>query len=140
MNRTQFTIDLRRLSLTEKQIKSIHTAIHETVAAELIKIKAPSKRKGKPAFKAAIISATANIQVTFTNTNPGMSRLTAILKGKEQTITESNTITIDQVEPGNIILIQGESLGTTTATIDLDATPTQMNFPPGSFDGVFYIN
>lgn len=167
MNQNKLTIDLRRVPLTDKQLKEVHNAIHKAVASQLDKIekakeKAAAKKprsKAKKATKSkkaaadlesfasmaeaapvAVATKTANINVKFTNTIPGKSELTAILKGNRKTLTQSGTITFTGVNSNDMILIQNTSLGTTTVTIDISADPTQMNFGPGSGNDQFFIN
>lgn len=83
---------------------------------------------------------TATIDVIFTNTNPGLSRLVGTCNGLERVLTQSGAISFPNVGSGDIILIQVDSLGSTTATIDISATPTNLNFAPGVHSGTFFIN
>jgi hypothetical protein len=150
MNRNKLTIDLRRIALTDKQLKDLHNAIHKTVATHLQKAeKAKSaKKKAAPVLEAAppdtaaitTATKTANLSITFTNTNPGKSDLTAILNGVSKNIKQTGSITFAGVNSGDIVIIQGKSLGMTTVTIDISADPMQMNFGPGHFNDNFFIN
>lgn len=162
MNRNKLTIDLRRIALTDKQLKDLHNAIHKTVATHLQKAekanaaKKPAASKAKkpkkaapmlegveappPAAAAATATKTANLSITFTNTNPGKSDLTAILNGVSKNVKQSGTLSFPGVNSGDIIIVQGKSLGTTTVTIDISADPMQMNFGPGHFNDNFFIN
>lgn len=83
---------------------------------------------------------TASIDVVFTNTNPGLSKLTGTCNGEERELTQSGVISFPNVGPGDIILIQADSLGSTTATIDISATPATLSFAPGAHSGTFLIN
>jgi hypothetical protein len=149
MNRNKLTIDLRRIALTDKQLQDLHNAIHKTVATHLQKAakakpakKSTRKKRSATNLESVVPAATktANINITFTNTNPGKSDLTAIHNGVSKKVTQTGSITFAGVSSGDIIIIQGKSLGTTTATIDISADPTQMNFGPGHFNDNFFIN
>lgn len=164
MNRNKLTIDLRRIALTDKQLKDLHNAIHKTVATQLQKADKvkPAKKQSplkvkksnKPASglesleaapptgiaAAAAATKTANLSITFTNTNPGKSDLTAILNGVSKNVKQTGSLTFAGVNSGDIIIIQGKSLGMTTVTIDISADPMQMNFGPGHFNDNFFIN
>jgi hypothetical protein len=83
---------------------------------------------------------TATLTITFTNVNPGLSKLTAIHKGERKTVKQSDEISFGDVESGDLILIQGKSLGTTNVKIDVSADPAEMNFDPGKFNDNFSIN
>lgn len=166
MNQNKLTIDLRRVPLTDKELKEVHDAIHNTVAGKMKKF-AAAKEKKKAAKKtaakkpvkskkaaaglesfatmaeapaAAVATKTANISVKFTNTVPGKSELTAIFNDESKTLTQTGKITFAGVNSADMIGIQGKSLGTTTVTIDLSADPMQMNFGPGHFNDNFFIN
>ena len=147
MSKNKIIIDLRRIALTDKQRKNIHEALHKAVLNQLKKNdnndggKNKSKKSTKGLLKAATsLAKTANLKVDFTSTNPTLSELKAILNNEEQTITKSGTITFNNVQPGDIIIVQGESLGTTLVTIDISADPTLMTFKPGHFNDNFFIN
>jgi len=148
MSKNKLVIDLRRIALTDEQRRVLHNAIHKAVTAQLKKIESTGKKKKKPKKgvmklapeKAEVQTMTTHLEVAFLATNPGLSKLTAILNGQKQTITKSGTITLTNVESSDIILIQGESLGMTTVTIDISAEPMQMSFSPGSFNDNFFIN
>jgi hypothetical protein len=147
MNRNKIVIDMTKVQLNDAQRKKLHEAIHLTVLRQLKKIKPEKiKKRGPLKLKRGSLSAreiqtkTANLKIDFTNTNPGLSELTATLNEQSQTVTESTTITFTNVQSGDIIKVKGESLGITTVTIDIDANPTQMNFIPGHFNDNFFIN
>jgi hypothetical protein len=152
MNQNKLTIDLRRVALTDKQVQDLHNAIHKTVATHLekaAKARPPKKtaKAKKPPINlegtnvtAAAGTKTANIKVTFTNTNPGKSDLTAIHNGVSQNLKQTGSVSFAGVSSNDIIIIQGKSLGMTTVTIDIGADPMQMNFGPGHFNDNFFIN
>lgn len=148
MNNNKLVIDLRRLNLTNKQRQSLHNAIHKTVTKQLQKISDTTDETAnadtdavteQTAGAASAVIMTANLQVTFYNTDPG-SKFTAILNGQKQTITKTDTIRLDGVKSGDMILIQVVSLGKSTVTIDISADPMQMSFPPGRFNDQFFVN
>jgi len=153
--KNQLVIDLGKVTLTKEQRKKLQAGIHKAVAAKMKGIQAANKKESKAAnnnketaiapaapkaVAKAITGVTANIEVTFTNTNPGVSDLTATLRGKQKKLDQSGTIIFDNVRTADIILIQSDSLGSTTATIDISADPMQLNFPPGAHSGSFFIN
>jgi hypothetical protein len=146
-NKNKLVIDLRRVNLSDKQSKDLHKAIHKAITTQLGKFDI-ANNKEKPAAdavksittKAAVATMTVNLNVTFINTIPGKSELTAILNEEEKTIDRSGVISFKNAESGDIIVIQGTSLGMTTVTIDVGADPTQMNFLPGRFNDNFFIN
>lgn len=150
MSKNKLIIDLRRIKLSDKQSKDLHQAIHEVVTTQLDKLADSRGNKNKTAkkesdnvettFAADSTTITANLNVKFFNVNPGKSELKAILNDEEQVIDRSGIISFSNVESGNIIVIQGKSLGITTVTIDISADPTQMNFSPGHFNDNFFIN
>ncbi|HVE60940.1 MAG TPA: hypothetical protein VNA26_03925 [Chitinophagaceae bacterium] len=133
------------VSLTDRQRKRLHKAIHKTIASQIKRAETANNKRKQPkratrSATATVKKKTANLEVTFRNTEPGLSELTAILNSEEQTITESGTITFPNVQSGDIIIIQGTSLGSTTVTIDISAEPIQFNFEPGNFNGNFFID
>jgi lysyl-tRNA synthetase class II len=148
MSKNKLVIDLRRITLTDKQRKSLHTAIHTAVTKEMKKISVSESKKTKaaPGSKkstleiAEVKTTTATLTITFNNVNPGLSELNAILNDEQKTIDQSGDITFNNIQSGDIIEINGESLGTTTVTIDVSADPVQMNFSPGHFNENFFIN
>ena len=142
MSKNKIVIDLRRLSLTDKQRKELHENLHKTVVSNLKKF-GKDKKAGSSArrrLSAAANTKTATLAVSFTNTNPNKSDLKASLNNEEHELHSSGTITFQSVQSGDIIEVSGESLGTTTVTIDVSADPVQMNFSPGHFNDDFFIN
>jgi hypothetical protein len=149
--KNQVVIDLGKIELSDEQRKDLQNALHKTVSKNLKNLNA--SKKGVPTLKtmsntrSLLTTAveteadtkTANLTVTFTDTEPGLSNLNATCNGVEKTITRSGKITFENVTAGNRIKIKGDSLGHTTVTIDIGASPTQMNFPPGHFNGSFFI-
>ncbi|MFN2440067.1 MAG: hypothetical protein ABR503_12765 [Chitinophagaceae bacterium] len=133
------------VSLTDRQRKSLHKAIHKTIASQIKRAETANNKKKQTkrttrSLTATVKKKTANLEVIFRNTEPGLSELTAILNSEEQTITQSDTIPFSNVQSGDIIIIQGTSLGSTTVTIDISAEPIQFNFEPGNFNGNFFID
>lgn len=111
-----------------------------TEAAPVAGAATPSVAAAPAAVGAAPGTKTANIKVTFSSTIPGKSGLTAIHNGVSKNLNQTGSLPITGVASGDIIIIQGQSLGTTTVTIDIGADPTQMNFGPGHFNDNFFIN
>ncbi len=144
MSKDKLVIGLA-VTLTDKQRKSLHKAIHKTVASQIKKAESANNKKKETKKTTGSSTVTvkkkiANLEVIFRNTDPGLSELKAILNDEEQTINQSDTITFSNVQSGDIIIIQGESLGSTTVTIDVSAEPIQFNFVPGNFNGNFFID
>jgi hypothetical protein len=143
-------IDLGKLQLDAEQRKLLHAGIHKTIAAKMKKIHTANRKKAKTETKpaellrdaepAVVAQTTATIDITFTNTIPGRSELTATFNGGQKKITQSGSLSFTNVRSADTILIQVDSLGSTTATIDRDADPVLMNFPPGSHSSTFFIN
>lgn len=147
MSNDKLIIDLRRLKLTNKQRQALHNAIHKTVTKQLEKITDAAEEQSAPAgvmtrggTAAAVRTMTAKLQITFFNVDPGNSKLTAILNDEEKTVHQSGVISFNNVQSGDMILIQVKSLGRSTVTIDVSADPMQMSFPPGGFQDQFFIN
>jgi hypothetical protein len=147
MKRKKLTIDLGNMPLTDVQLKKLLAEIHTTVEGNLKKIKKPLKiTASKPPEKppvgleaAPLTSVTATISATFTNTNPGLSEVNATFNGVTKKITQTDTIVFDKVSSGDVIMIQGKSLGTSDISIDIEASPRQMKFVPGTFNFNFFI-
>ncbi|HVZ96609.1 MAG TPA: hypothetical protein VG847_07025 [Chitinophagaceae bacterium] len=146
MTKNKVVLDLEKINLTDRQLHSLNKSIHKVVAARLKTITAarPKKTYRKAAYTelrmAAAGSMTAQLSVTFTNTIPGDSSLTAIYNGESQTLTQSGTLTFHNVKHGDTILVQDYSLGDTAVNIDISADPTQMNFTPGHHVDQFLIS
>ena len=152
MSNNKLVIDLRRFKLTNPQRQALHNAIHKAVVKQLEKFlnspeeDEPEEEADAPAIAsrgmeaAAIRSATANLHVTFLNTNPGLSNLTAILNGEKKSVTETGEISFSNVESGDLILLQKTGNGNCLITIDIGAVPMQVSFPPGKFNDQFFIN
>ncbi len=83
---------------------------------------------------------TAVLTVDIRNTNPGLSSVTATSDTASRTINSGGIITLHNIKSGEMIVITGRSLGTTTISINLSADPVQLNFPPGQLQGSFFIN
>lgn len=145
MKTKKLTIDLGNNKLTDAQMKkllaAVHTAVNKTV---IVKKKRAPKVKSQPPgvatdagpippVKAAVITA------TFTNVNPGLSSLNATLNGVTKKLSQSGTLKFDVVASGDIIMIQGKSLGNSAIAIDVPATPQQKSFVPGTFNFNFLI-
>lgn len=148
--KNQLVIDLGKITLNAEQRKILQAGIHKAVAAKLKRIdtgrkktdvgKKEAKSLTRGGLRAVAAVTTATIKVDFTNTNPGTSEITATLKGQKKTLNQSGSISFTNVNSADIIRVQVDSLGSTTATIDINADPTQLNFPPGSHSGRFFIN
>jgi hypothetical protein len=150
--KNKLVIDLGKINLTDDQRRSPHTAaLHKTAAKEIKSAEKANTKKPKvieapgtvPILRGAAVAATgaktANLSVTFTNTNPGDSNLTATLDTAEKELTQSGSISFKNVQRPDIILIEVDSPGSTTITIDISAQSAEMNFPPGN-SGNFVIN
>ena len=146
--KNQLVIDMGNFDLTDEQRKSLNTAIHNAVAKEIKaigkknkKVTAPAKVVVAGAAAKDVITATktANLKVTFTSVAIDKSFLTATFGASVKTISQSDVITFTGLNRGDIIRIDGTSLGSTTITIDIDANPAQMNFTPGNFNDNFLI-
>jgi len=138
--KNQIVIDLGKIALTPVQRQKLQNEIHKTVAGQMGAIDAANSTSTPAKVGATPAAITANIQATFTNTNPGVSSLTATLNSTQKTLSQSGTVSFTGVQSGDIILVQVDSLGSATITIDVNATPAQMNFPPGSHSKNFIIN
>jgi hypothetical protein len=117
-----------------------NTAAKNSSATAATKTAAPEAAATPASQPAKGTGMTANLKITFTNTEPGLSSVTATSNGEDKTISQSDTITFQNVKTGDTIKVKGNSLGSTTITIDIDADPTQMNFDPGKINGSFFIN
>lgn len=80
------------------------------------------------------------LTVTFRDVAAGNSNITATFNGEESSRTSSGIITFSGVTTNDLILIDGNSPGTTQITISVPATPGSLNFPPGSFNDSFVID
>ena len=154
MSNNKLVIDLTRLHISPQQRQALHNAIHKSVAKQLEKIlKAPEQElpeadaeAAMPAVAsrgmeaAAISTVTAHLHVTFLNTNPGLSNLTAVLNGQKQSITQTGILSIPNVASGDLILLQKTGNGSCLITIDMQAIPMQVSFPPGKFNDQFFIS
>jgi len=139
--KNQIVLDLGQINLTPAARKRLQNEIHKTVSAQLQTIKNVAPKAVQPAAVGATPpTMTAHIQATITSANPGVTALTATLNGTQQTLNQSGTLTFQGVQSDDVILIQVDSLGTATITIDVAATPAQMNFPPGAHSKSFIIN
>jgi hypothetical protein len=150
MSKNRIVIDLSKVAMTPDQLKDLHVALHKTVVRHLAKdpaISSPVKSKSarKASRSMSMLAAahegpqTATLNVTITGTESGDSTITATLNGNAQTLNQSGKIRIDNVNSGDIIEITGDSLGTTTITIDIPAHPTMLTFPPGGIDDNFFV-
>jgi len=148
--KNQLVIDLGKIKLTDEQLKSLQAALHKTVAKEIKSAEKTNKKqpkitgteKAKPATRGmagAPGTKTATLEVTFTKVNTGDSELTATFNSQSKKITSSDSITFSGLAKGDMIEIDGTSLGSTTISIDISANPTVMNFTPGNFNDSFLI-
>lgn len=144
MKRKKLTIDLGNTPLTDPQMKKLLADVHTAVKGNLKSINTPAKAKSKPVAKSLAASpapptATATISATFTSTNPGLSELNATLNGVTKKLTQTGDIEFSNAITGDVILVQGKSLGTADISIDVKASPQQMKFVPGTFNFNFFI-
>ena len=145
-SKNQLIIDMGDVKLTDKQMKSLQKAIHKAVAQKIKQAKPaedkPAAAGGPPlAAKVEVAGKTAALQVDFNNVDPGLSNLTATCNGESKTITQSDTISFDNVKPNDTIVIKGSGAGSKTVTISgVNALPMQMNFAEGQHvNGIFLI-
>lgn len=112
----------------------------KTPAKKNAAVKAKSKPPtSPPTLKSVSPGVTATISATFTNVNPGLSELNATFNGVKKTLTQSGTLGFDNVVSGDVIMIQGKSLGTADISIDVPASPPKMKLSPGTFNFNFII-
>lgn len=142
----QLVIDLGTIQLSAEQKKQLSRALHKAVAKQIKQAaEAPVARgpvrgtRGLGEVPAEAGLKTAVLDISFTNTETGLSHVTATCAGEQQSVDRSGKITISNAKKGRRIKIQGNSLGNCTITIDIDASPTQLNFPPGQISGSFFI-
>lgn len=144
----QLVIDLGTVQLSAEQKKQLSKALHKAVAKQIKQAAAapaPAARvpvrgtRGLGELPAEAGIKTAVLDISFTNTETGLSHVTATCAGEQQSVDRSGKITIANAKKGRRIKIQGNSLGNCTITIDIDASPTQLNFPPGQISGSFFI-
>ena len=116
--------------------------------ADINKNKTPGTKPNAPFENNSIIpntvvSKTAILTATFKNTIPGRSSLVARSGSQpgqtSEPIDRSGTITMTNLKSGQEIALKGNSLGSTTVTIDIDADPKQLDFEPGKINGSFFI-
>ena len=74
---------------------------------------------------------TVTLDVKFKDVATGLSKLTATCMGVSKTITESDTITFENVPSGETIDLDGRSNGKTNIDIDVPAIPPEMDFDEG---------
>lgn len=129
------TINLGNLQLTEAQHKKLLDAVYKTVGSKLKtaakKTAAEAPPTNAPMRAGAAPTTGATITATFRNVNPGASELTATYNDEAKTINQSGTINFDAVRSGEIIMVQGKSLGKAEIVIDRKAEPQSKNFDPG---------
>lgn len=143
----QLVIDLGNVSLTDKELKALQKAIHKTVTKKIQKANSAA-----PAAIAAPVTAaataitdtgkTAELEISFSDVEPGLSGLTATLNnGIPQSVNQSGTIKFTGVKKNDMIDIDGFGAGSKTVTISgVMASPMQMNFVPGQhISGSFLI-
>ena len=148
MAKNKFIIDLKDLNLSKQQRSSLNTAIHSAVSRKLKSLGAKDgatatiekPRTNRGFSLAPATGVTATLKVTFTEVDPKLSIVTATYNAVAKKVNKSDTIQFENVLPGKRIKIQGNSLGFTTITIDIDAEPTQLNFNKGKINGEFFID
>lgn len=143
----QLVIDLGNLSLTDKELKALQKAIHKTVSKKVQKSNTASPA-GIATPQPSVVSALANtgktaeLEITFSDVEPGLSGLTAVLNnGTTQSVNQSGTIKFTGVKKNDMIDIDGFGAGSKTITISgVMASPMQMNFAAGQhISGAFLI-
>lgn len=144
MKRNKLTIDLGNTQLSDTQMKKLLANIHSTVKGSLDQMNTPAKTKSKPPRRLLTStpppkSVTATISATFTTVNPGLSELNATLNGVTKKLTKTGSLVFSNVSSGDVIIMQGKSLGTSDISIDVKASPQQMKFVPGTFNFNFFI-
>ena len=140
MKRKNLTVNLGNIKLTDSQYKNLLAAIHTTVNSKLeaTTSKAKPKRKVSAAVRAAT-TVTAAVSLRITNTNPGNTQFKARHNGVTKTLTQTGSLSFNNVSKGDIISIQGRSLGTSEISIDVSASPQSKKFGPGTYNFNFFI-
>jgi len=143
MKRKKLTIDLGNTTISDPQMKKLLADVHTAVKTNLAKMQPPAAKKKIPVKKtlsaAAPATITATITATFNNTNPGLSELIAICNGSTKKLSQSGDISFPNLISGDVIIIQGKSLGNSDISIDVKASPMQMKFVPGTFNFNFIL-
>lgn len=141
VKKNKFTVDLGKLNLNDEERFKLLDAVQKTVSREQKTVgeKPQEKAAASAPMKATVAVAGATISATFRNVNPGLSELTATHNGVEKTITQSGTIDLANVKKGEIIMVQGKSLGKADISIDREADPQAMKFNPGVILFNFFI-
>ena len=144
----QLVIDLGSVTLTSRELKALQKAIHKTVAKKIQKAKG-SAPGAESTERAATTSrsvpdrgTTAELQVTFSDVEPGLSGLTATHNNENpQTLDQSGTLRFTGVKKRDLIDSNGFGAGSKTVSISgVVAVPMQMNFAPGQhINGSFLI-
>lgn len=124
--------------------KAAKKAAPKKAIKKAVKKAAPPKTKPKRRVKKAgggfSITGVVVLTVTFRDVAAGNSNITATFNGEESRRTSSGTITFSGVATNDLILIDGNSPGTTQITISVPATPRSLNFAAGSFNDSFVID
>lgn len=140
MKRKDLTINLGNLNLTDSQYKRLLSAVHTTVSEKLKAVKTPTLAGRRSlGIEVADAKATATVDAKFFKANPGDSQLKAKHKGITKTLTKSGQLQFNNVSRGDVIIIQGRSLGSSLISIDVNAKPQKMEFEPGTFNFNFFI-
>lgn len=144
MKRKKLTIDLGNTGLNDAQMKKLLGQIHSLVNGNLPVVKKQAHAKNKKTVKSGnetviLPDTAATIKATFTNVNPGLSELKATFNGVTKKLSQTGDIVFNNIGSGDVIIIQGKSLGTSEISIDVKASPQQMKFVPGTFNFNFFI-
>ncbi|MEO7313211.1 MAG: hypothetical protein ABIX01_22690 [Chitinophagaceae bacterium] len=144
MKTKKITVDLGNVKLTDAEMESLLEAVHKTVNEKLKNSRQAIIKKleiiaDESSFETGTATKTATITAIFTNVDPGLSSLKASFNGATKELTQSGTLSFDGVASGDIISIQGKSLGTAEISIDIDAIPKSQKFKPGTFNFDFFI-
>lgn len=137
--KNKLIINLGNLPLTDEQRKALLDAVHKTVDNQLEADAAAAQPRGLTREARSETGGSATITATFRNTNPGLSELTATHNGQTKTITQSGTLDLLNVKKGEVIMVQGKSLGKADISIDREADPQSMKAEPGIIAFNFFI-
>jgi archaellum component FlaF (FlaF/FlaG flagellin family) len=120
--------------------KAVKKAASKKVIKKVVPLKTKPTQRGKKASRGFSITGVVVLTVTFRDVAAGNSNITATFNGEESRRTSSGTITFSGVATNDLILIDGNSPGTTQITISVPATPRSLNFAARSFNDSFVID
>lgn len=145
--KNQLVIDLGDVNFTSKELKALQKALHKTVTKRVQKAGVLTNKvnaAAPPTIADTLTDngKTADLEITFSDVEPGLSGLTATLNDNSpQTVNQSGTIRFTGVKKNDQIDIDGFGAGSKTISISgVMASPMQMNFAPGQHvSGSFLI-